>query len=97
MRGAAHGVNRVNQGCGALDLDQGRETLDYMQQGMGSVHLLSHEIAAENEDNFMLNAEEADDVQERCRAMPACGGREKKMQLGLWCESDGNKGSMSGA
>ena len=73
MRGAARGANRVDQGCGALDLDQGRETLDYAQQGVGSVHLPSREIAAENEDDFMLNAEEADDAQERRRAMPACG------------------------
>jgi hypothetical protein len=97
MRGAARGANRVDQGCGALDLDQGRETLDYAQQGVGSVHLPSREIAAENEDDFMLNAEEADDAQERRRAMSACGGREKKTRLGPWCESDGDKGSTSGA
>ena len=63
-------------------MDQGRETLDYAQQGVGSVNLPSREMAAENEDDFMLNAEKDGDAQERRRAMPARGGREKGMRLG---------------
>ena len=47
-----------------------------------------------------LDADKASDAQEKCRAMPARGGREKfpkGARLRPRCESDGDVGSTSGA